>query len=55
MKIGATGGSEFSVIEVDYNGDPEVVLIKPVLDAGYPFPMRVANLVLIGDDAQGSQ
>ncbi|WP_156161925.1 hypothetical protein [Nocardia vulneris] len=47
MKIGATGGSEFTVIEVDHNGDPGVVLIKPVLDAGYEFPARVADLVLI--------
>ncbi|WP_280456012.1 hypothetical protein [Nocardia brasiliensis] len=54
VKIGATGGSEFTVIEVDYNGDPEFVLIKPVLDVGYPFPMRVANLVTMGDEAEGS-
>ncbi|QIS02354.1 hypothetical protein F5X71_08475 [Nocardia brasiliensis] len=49
VKIGANGGSEFVVIEVEHNGDPGVVLIKPVIDAGYEFPMRVADLVLIDD------
>ncbi|MFC9440748.1 hypothetical protein [Nocardia sp. NPDC057030] len=47
VKIGANGGSEFTVIEGGYGGDANIVLIKPVLDAGYQFPMRIADLVPI--------
>ncbi|WP_280196270.1 hypothetical protein [Nocardia farcinica] len=44
--IGTGGTQVFAVIEVDYLGDAERVLIQSVDDAPgvYPFPARVSEL-----------
>lgn len=51
VRLHANGGSVFRVLEVDYMGDPDRVLIESVLDTPgtYPWSTRTTLMVLADD------